>query len=81
MVLKDEHIAYLYNVESGYIILSDRKYWHRKSASELIPVDHLIALAAEMLGLTHVIFDKKTTVVALTARGKSILEDEREAWG
>lgn len=79
MVLNDAHIAYLYEVENGSIVVVRGKYVRIDAEPDAL--DQMIALAAEMLGLTHIVAELKSTIVALTPKGASILEDEREAWG
>lgn len=67
MILDDRHIRFLREVAEGRI-----------GPSEDIP----LAAECQMLGLTHLIAHGKSSVlVALTPRGKTVLDEEDEAWG
>lgn len=81
MLITDRHITYLELVEQGRVTLKNHQYVGGDWASGRVDVDHIIAVHAELLGLTHIISKDGRIMVALTKHGLSVLSDDRESWG
>lgn len=81
MPITEQHIQYLEWVEQGKVTVRDGRYVQSSSFGGFIAIVPFVAHHSEILGLTHIVGSDFGVVVGLTARGASILEDEREAWG
>lgn len=81
MLITDKHIEYLELVERGRVTIKNHMYVCGDWASGKVSVDHIIAVHAELLGLTHIVSADDRILVELTAHGRSVLDDDRESWG
>jgi len=83
MILEDRHIEYLTHVSEKRITVRDGKYHLTNWVDGFLLLEQSIAIRVELLGMTHIIYDraKKCNIVALTAVGLLVLQEEFEAWG
>lgn len=81
MLITDRHIEYLELVERGAVTVKNHQYVAGDWASGRPEVDHIIAVHAELLGLTRIIHTENGLTVSLTTHGLAVLNDDRECWG